>query len=84
MKVYFTPGQLLMVPDHPPLPYEIRNQQPPRDDHIRRILRGDQSFSNTQYVQICLSPAYFIARKTDDAEWLIVNKAEVIMVSSKK
>lgn len=83
MKVSFTAANLLVVPGHPPLFYRIFNLPPPPSDHIRQTLRGDRPFSTTQYLKISDFPAHFIARKANDAEWLIVNE-NVMMVSSKE
>lgn len=84
MEVHFTPGQVLLVPGHPPLPYKIVRGQPPSSPRsIRANLRGDQPFSSIHWLQISDFPAHFVTRKRSDAEWLIVNE-NVIMVSCKK
>ena len=84
MPVIFTPSGILLVPGHPPLPFELRNEAPPTSAaHIRTTLRGDQPFSERQWLRISDFPPHFISRKQSDAEWLIANE-NVMMVSSKK
>lgn len=79
--VEFAFGQVLLVPGYPPLSYKLVNEAPPSTgDHVRQNLRGDQPFSNTQYLRISDFPPHFISRKSSDAEWLIVNE-NVMMVS---
>ena len=81
MNAIFTPGGALLVPGYPPLPVELRQEEPPASpDHIRANLRGDQPFSKRQWLRISDFPPHFISRKASDAEWLIVNE-NVMMVS---
>lgn len=81
MGVFFTPGGALLVPGYPPLPVELRQEEPPvSPDHIRANLRGDRPFSERQWLRISDFPPHFISRKASDAEWLIVNE-NVILVS---
>jgi len=84
MPVKFTPSGVLLVPGHPPLPYELLNEKPPTTPcHIRSNLRGDQPFSDRQWLRISSFPPHFITKKKSNAEWLIVNE-NVMMVSCKK
>jgi hypothetical protein len=83
MPVRFLPCNIVMVPQYPPLTYQIIQETPPSSSHIRSTLRGDQPFSNHQWLQISHFPPHFVTRKQADAEWLIVNE-NVMMVSCKK
>lgn len=79
--IEFTLGDILLVPNYPPLRYQLINEPPPTtSSHIRSNIRGDRPFSTTQYLQINDFPPHFISRKQSDAEWLIVNE-NVMMVS---
>jgi hypothetical protein len=79
--VFRSNPNLLVVPGHDPLPYEIRNETPPTSpSHIRATLRGDRPFSHRQWLRISNFPVHFVTRKAGDAEWLIVNE-NVMMVS---
>lgn len=71
----------LIVPGYPPLPYQIVRDEPPPSSRVRQNLRGDHTFSKTHWLCISDFPAHFVARKTSDAEWLIVNE-NVMLVSS--
>jgi len=80
--VAFSPAYL-MVPGHPPLSYEIVNEEPPCCSHNRESQRVAKPFSTKQWLRIADCPPHFIVKNKYNAEWLIANN-NVSIVSCKK